>query len=419
MCSCATVMASGFMLFRWRRLDEEAKGALWSLYGIFTGFMCFGNGVSVVTGVVYTVMFPNTYYNFKYSDVALVAFRNTSSANRVESRFNVDEIMSFLASGLILQAAWQVLCSIDFACRCATNMLVLDRLRDFSVPRQRAVSIARWAVLTIVIAGCVAGVCASIISAVKKTRAASVATQAATAASEAIMIIPRGLPPNNRTAANKKAIDLWRQSYVIVEDAGKSDSLQQFSEMAVLLLLVVLFLVLGLICARRVRSFLLRPSLLSASAMSGAKHLHRQIVFTAAVVFITFLPRAVFSSMRAVSGVLQDVGFGGQADCPIFCSDVVVKGDRYTTGCKQPFNQYTHMSFYLMFAPEFHMIVLLISSSLAQVVALWGMTSQRLLRAIENSDVSAHKLEKLVVIASNTSGGDPAKRPKAAWPTSS
>ena len=89
--------------------------------------------------------------------------------------------------------------------------------------------------------------------------------------------------------------------------------------------------------------------------------------------------------MRAVSGALQDNSYDGQANCPIFCSDIIVKADLYTSGCKKPFNQYSHLTFYLLFTPEFQMIVVLISSSLAQLVALWGMTSIRMLQAFRNN----------------------------------
>lgn len=343
--------------------------------------MFFGNCVCVATWAVYIVVFPDTYYHFKYTDIAYVAFRGPPSAMRVNSRFTIDEIMSLLASGLTHQAAWQFLYSIDFSCLCATKLMVLDRMNDFvSLSlKYRSVVIARWVVLAIVTAGCLVGVCGSIASAVSRTRAASIANQASTAARQAI-----ALPlSTKRTEANRKALDLWKQSYVYMEEAGKTDSIFQFSEMVLLVLLVVCFLVLGILCARRVSSFL-RSLSPKAALTSDTKYLHKQIVSTAAVVFVTFLPRAVFSSMRAVSGALQDISYDGQADCPIFCSDISLKADLYTSGCKKPFNQYSHLTFYLLFTPEFQMIVVLISSSLAQLVALWGMTSIRMRQAFSN-----------------------------------
>ena len=94
-----------------------------------------------------------------------------------------------------------------------------------------------------------------------------------------------------------------------------------------------------------------------------------------------------FDSIAAECPTLQDIGYDGQAECAIFCSDVSVKPDLYTSGCKKPFNQYSHLTFYLLFTPEFQMIVVLISSSLAQLVALWGMTSIRMRQAFSNNSL--------------------------------
>ena len=140
------------------------------------------------------------------------------------------------------------------------------------------------------------------------------------------------------------------------------------SEMIVLMVQVVLFLVMGIMCVRRVKSYLLSPR--SASTENAARRLHRQIVVTAAVFFITFLPRATIATMKAVSNVRQDYAAG---QCYGFCSDVVFKGR--APNCPIPFNMYFHMAVYVQYTPEFHLLVVLVASPLVQLVALWGMTS--------------------------------------------
>jgi hypothetical protein len=45
-----------------------------------------------------------------------------------------------------------------------------------------------------------------------------------------------------------------------------------------------------------------------------------------------------------------------------------------------------HLALYLQFSPEFNLLVVLISTSLVQLVVLWGMTSERMLHAMQARD---------------------------------
>ena len=93
-----------------------------------------------------------------------------------------------------------------------------------------------------------------------------------------------------------------------------------------------------------------------------------QIVGTAGFVFVTFLLRAVYSTMRAVAEGLQD----DDASCP---SGI----NQCDASC---YNVYTLMQRWLDYTPEFQQSVELISSPLTLLVALWGMTSKRALQAM-------------------------------------
>ena len=84
---------------------------------------------------------------------------------------------------------------------------------------------------------------------------------------------------------------------------------------------------------------------------------------TAAFVFVTFLLRAVFSTMNALSSALQNEGADCPTDCGIPCNNV-----------------WMLIGYWLQFTPEFQLSVVLISSPLALIVALWGMTSERTLQ---------------------------------------
>ena len=190
-------------------------------------------------------------------------------------------------------------------------------------------------------------------------------------------------------------ISLYRQSLAIVQEAETTDSVGNFSDMIVLVLLVACFLIACILCLHRLRSVLL-----STPASASAKRLHRQIVITAAVVFFTFLPRAAFSSLKAVAGAYQDIGKGN--NCQVICSDVAINPTlleklQGALSCPTPLNQYSHMRLYLFYTQEFELLTVLISS-LAQLVTLWAMTSERMLEAFRNkgqTQVSLKGLQKL------------------------
>jgi len=90
-------------------------------------------------------------------------------------------------------------------------------------------------------------------------------------------------------------------------------------------------------------------------------------VGTTAVVFVTFLLRAVFSIFIALANALQTTNTGCHAPCSA-CS-----------------NMWMHIVNWLQYTPEFQLIVMLISSPLALLAALWGMTSKRVLQHMTSS----------------------------------
>ena len=106
--------------------------------------------------------------------------------------------------------------------------------------------------------------------------------------------------------------------------------------------------------------------------MAGQK-LRMQIVTTASFVFVTFLLRSVFSTMTATAYALQslisdDVQCALQSLCNAQCH-----------------NTYSHMLGWIYYTPEFELAIVLISSPLSLLVALWGMTSEATLQAMQHS----------------------------------
>jgi hypothetical protein len=158
---------------------------------------------------------------------------------------------------------------------------------------------------------------------------------------------------------------------------------QSFCEVAVLLLIVAAYVVAGVACARVIRSSLLALDASSVPAAVGnylqfvGGELRRRVVVTTAVVFVAFVLRSVQSTMAAVARQLQDI----ERKCPgvtSFCD----------ASC---YNVYSHMTYWLLFTPEFQITVVLISSPLALLVALWGVTSSSTLKLFTSSKLHLNK----------------------------
>jgi hypothetical protein len=107
---------------------------------------------------------------------------------------------------------------------------------------------------------------------------------------------------------------------------------------------------------------------LAGAASERGKKLRLQVLSTVSVVFVTFLLRAVFAVMFSVSGALQHDDNGCPGFCDVPCHDV-----------------HTLVQSWIAFTPEFQFTVTLISSPLALLIALWGVTTQRTLQLMSSS----------------------------------
>jgi hypothetical protein len=96
------------------------------------------------------------------------------------------------------------------------------------------------------------------------------------------------------------------------------------------------------------------------------------MVVTTVVVFVAFVVRSVQSTMFAVARQLQDVG--------TICPGVT---DPCDPSCN---NVYTHMVRWATRTPEFQVTIVLVSSPLTLLVALWGMTSRQTLHAMTSKE---------------------------------
>ena len=254
--------------------------------------------------------------------------------------------LNTFAQGQFWRGTFYVTYAIEFMCLSVAKLLVLHRMADFAVPKSDGLSrrlvVGGRVVMAAVVRGNVVGLCGNVAAAVYFTESGDLYSAAAAAF----------------LANNKDAVDnFYFQARQKNQGASDAASVQQFCEVAVLLIIILAFAVVGIASARRLSSALRDMN----DEWAAGRQLRRQIVGTTAFVFLTFLLRAVFSTMNAASNALQSDGDA----CPDFCDP----------SCR---SVYTLIHNWLLYTPEFQLSIVLISSPLALLVALWGMTSERM-----------------------------------------
>ena len=317
-------------------MEEEDRGRMWRLYGWFTALMACGSCFGTVVWAARMMAVTNFFKGF--------ASRNLSQQT------------SLLALGYSWRSAFLATYAIEFLCLSAANFMVLDRLLVFAAPegstmRKRWVAAGR-VVMAAVVLGNAVGLAANAAAAVQFQKAA----QAASTASEHYAA--------NRTTDGKLFYSLSQEA---VQHGGSIAAVQMFCEVAVLLLIVVAFVAAGVLSARRVNTGLLDVDAASAAAATG-RALRRRMLGTTAFVFVAFVLRAAFAIMFAVAFQFREIGKSCPAD-----------------PCGQCHNSYHHITQWMLHTPEFQPMIVLISSPVALLVALWGMTPKSMLQVMKSS----------------------------------
>jgi small-conductance mechanosensitive channel len=119
-----------------------------------------------------------------------------------------------------------------------------------------------------------------------------------------------------------------------------------------------------------------------SSSAAAVRELKRQIVVTTAVVFVAFVVRSVQSTMFAVARQLQDTARrcpGQTSPCDASCNNV-----------------FTHITQWAALTPEFQVTIVLVSSPLTLLVALWGMTSRQTLEAMKSKEQDVPLMQRVL-----------------------
>ena len=201
-----------------------------------------------------------------------------------------------------------------------------------------------------------------------------------------------------------RLVHLYKQMQIVLQlkqDADKIQILQQqindilipvrkaitvhnVCDMAVLLYTVATFLLVGALCARRIKRILQRPqmpadsvNIISLNPKDEVRSILFQVIATCLFVFVSLASMAFFVTFLAISNVDvfgDDFGFGDV--CPVDGSPL--------PPCDPCHSVFRLIAVWRVYTPEFTLGFLL-PAPCALLVALWGMTSKRLLHAFKLS----------------------------------
>ena len=323
-------------------MDAEIRQRVWWLYGWFCGLMCCGSCVGAVTWAA-------------RMEFLLLLFGPLPTDLNNAGYWNL-ELQRCRWLGLFFS-----LYAVAFFCLSVAKLMVLDRMTDFASMKTTRlwVFVGRF-VIGVVVAANTVGLASCIWASVLLKEAGDL-----TGAAAALFAASR-----SDTEEYRQTADSYHQKVQLAYDTS---SVQKFCEVAVLLLIIVAFTVAGVACSRILTS-IMRESNHEVEATS--RRVRRQIVVTVAFIFATFLLRAIFSIMDALAEALENRGTVTVTSCK-----------HYTGACDDDecYNVYTLILYWLMYTPEYQLSVVLISSPLALLVALWGMTSDRTLQLMRSS----------------------------------
>ena len=208
----------------------------------------------------------------------------------------------------------------------------------------------------------------------------------------------------NQTVLGRK---LYDQAFDKFNTSLQAYSFQNFAEVVVLLLIILAFVLVSVSSAQIIKNALLKltnakssiqlegaagddaRNLVDAASAAG-RQLRRKVVGTLVVVFSTFVLRAISSTMLALADALQDVGKNCSENLCDECFNV------YAPPLPAQFRlkicRYTHIRTFIVYSPAFSLLVILISSPLTLLVALWGATD---VRALEHTAAKRQQLDTL------------------------
>ena len=365
---CVSALAHGTAFVRWKRWSEEEKQKGWALYGWFTGLSFCGSMAGSLAYACRLLQLKNLFIYFDSETMVnpTLAQLQQSQTVRAETRR--------------WAAAYFALFPFELGIVVLAKLLVLHRMQHCAVrtshpERWRK---ARQGLLGVVVLLNALGICGNFGAAFYYNQSADFTLDAASAFAA------------NSTATGKELRGMASQKASLAERVA---SIQRFSELCVLMLIIVAFSTVGVFSARVIASalstlFNAQQRLVSmvgvgveqvaqgrqliAEASLQGRQLQRKVLGTFVFVFVTVLVRSALSVTYAVAQALQNNG----DPC----------GASYCDPCK---NVYSNIQGWILHTPAVQQVAMLIASPIALLVALWGMSGVHALEQMGQHSVQA------------------------------
>ncbi len=367
---CVSALAHATAFVRWKRQSEEEKQRGWALYGWFTGLSFCGSTAGALAYACRLRQLECYYIYIKSVSEAIVGTQARMQTIRSESHR--------------WAAAHFALFPFEIGCIVVVNLLVLHRVQHLAISRsshpQRWRN-ARRGLLAVVVLLNALGICGNFGAAFYFNQAAYSTADAASAFAA------------NRSASGNQLAALGN---VQDQSAAAMASIQRFSEVFFLLLIVAAFLIVGFFSARVIASalrtlFTAQQRLVDITGAAGeqgrqmvadaslqGRQLQRKVLGTFVFVFATVLVRSVFVVIYAVAQALQNNG----DSCAI-------------SFCDSCHNVYSNIQGWIIYTPAFQQVTILIASPIALLVALWGMSGVRALEQMSSNSVQSQLVTKV------------------------
>ena len=358
-----SALAHGTAFVRWKRQSKEEKQKGWALYGWFTGLSFCG---SIAGALAYACRMLQLKGLFIFFDLETIV--NPTLAQLQQMQSTRSEVRRWAASHYALFP-------FELGLVVLAKLLVLHRtqlcaVRSFHPERWRK---ARLGLLGVVVLLSALGICSNFGAASYYIQASALSADSADAFAA------------NNSAKGKELRGAASQKSSRAESVA---SIQRFSEVCILLLIIAAFTTVGFFSAQVIASalrtlFTAQQRLVSVAGAAGeqgrqlvadaslqGRRLQRKVLGTFVFVFMTVLVRSVFAVMFAVAQALQN---NGDACASSFCDP-----------CK---NVYANIQGWILYTPAFQLVTVLVASPIALLVALWGMSGVRTLEQMASSSI--------------------------------
>ncbi len=381
-CICAAAHLAAFL--RWTQWSQDEKAVGWRLYGWFTGLATLGSSTGAIAYGCRLRQLEAFYIaeDLDISSQPTLSQRQEKAATRAVSRR--------------FAAAHFALFPFELFFVVLTQLIVLSRMQHFVLAKLRRPELwakARQSLLAVVILLTVVGIFGNFASSFYYNEAANFSVDAAHA--YAIN--------NTQHAAQLRARANEKHSI-----AGTIASIQRFSEVSTLLIIILAFLIVGHFSSQAIASAL--RTLLHAdqnlfaitgdlgdqtrevvsSASDQGRKLFLKVVVTTVFVFLSLLLRASFMILYAIAQSLQN----NSHPC----------AESWCDTCK---NIYSNIHGWILYTPAFQSMIILVASPIAMLVGLWGMSNVRALEdmvSLQETDTTACQLDKTTSSTSSSNG---------------